>query len=438
MIKVLIADDSPTCRILMRRLLSQHKDMEVIGEAKDGAEAVAMTASLKPNIVVMDLVMPGLDGLLATGEIMAETPTPIVIVSSSQSIHEASTAMKALAAGALSLLDKPAIHADATSFAEAAAEFTRTVRLMSSVKVIRHNRKPNESGLGLEIARAGVSRFASKYDSQKTLQGEQVSFNPGRGENPANSITGTYTAAQSSDAFDASKLETGTFSTIGAVSGTFAQGTARGSMTVPLSAPGQTTEVYDFPLPKRRPRVIAIASSTGGPPALWQLTQTLPTNYPIPILVVQHIGRGFVEGMVAWLNRGGGARVKVAQAGEFLVPGIIYVAPDDLQMGTSRDGRIQLSKTPAIGGFRPSATFLFESVAAAFDEDVVAIVLTGMGDDGAASLGHIKRRGGMVLAQDKPTSVVYGMPAAAVATGHTDLVLPLNLIPSYLKLVGEV
>ncbi len=412
MIKVLIADDSPTCRILMRRLLSQHEDITIIAEAKDGAEAVSLTASMKPDIVVMDLVMPVLDGILATAEIMASTPTPIVIVSSSQSIHEASTAMKALAAGALSLIDKPAMSPDPSGFNDTVSEFTRTVRLMSAVKVVRHLKKANESGLGLEIAKAGAGRFANRQASQKTLQGEQVQFNPTRSEKSATCTTGAF------------------------ASGAFAPVNARS--TLPLPPVQSSVATYDFPLPRKRPRVIAIASSTGGPPALWQLTQTLPANYSIPILVVQHIGRGFVEGMVSWLNRGGGARVKVAKAGEHLIPGMVYIAPDDVQMGTSRDGRIQLSKTPAIGGFRPSATFLFESVASSFDEEVMAIVLTGMGDDGAASLGHVKRRGGMVLAQDKPSSIVYGMPAAAVESGHTDLVLSLNEIPAYLKLLGEI
>ena len=410
MIKVLIADDSPTCRILMRKLLSQYEDIQVIGEAKNGTEAVEMTAQLRPNIVVMDLIMPGLDGILATAKIMASTPTPIVVVSSSQSIHEASTAMKALAAGALSLIDKPAVSSDPNHFDECASEFARTVRLMSSVKVLRHYNKANESGLGIEIAKAGASRFAA----QKTLQGEQVIFNPSRAESSATCMTGAFA--------------TGAFAPVG----------AKASSASGLPAVSPATADASLPLPKRRPRVIAIASSTGGPPALWQLTQTLPANYPIPILVVQHIGRGFVDGMVSWLNRGGGARVKVAQAGENLVPGVVYIAPDAVHMGTSSDGRIQLSKTPAIGGFIPSATFLFESVSSSFNEDVMVIVLTGMGDDGVASLGHVKRRGGMVLAQDKPSSIVYGMPAAALATGHTDLVLPLSEIPGYLKQLGEL
>jgi two-component system chemotaxis response regulator CheB len=414
MIKVLIADDSPTCRILMRRLLCQHEDIQIVAEAKDGAEAVSLTARLRPDIVVMDLVMPVLDGILATVEIMATTPTPIVIVSSTQSIHEASTAMKALTAGALSLIDKPAMSPDPAVFAEAVSEFSRTIRLMSAVKVIKHNKKANESGLGVAIAKAGAGRFASRSDSIQTLQGEQLLFNPSRADSAAVGMTGAYS--------------TGAFSPINAKSSLLP-----GAANAEAGIAG-----CDWPMPHTRPRVIAIASSTGGPPALWQITQTLPANYPIPILVVQHIGRGFVEGMVSWLNRGGGAGVKVAQAGEVMLPGVVYVAPDDLQMGTSSDGRVQLSKTPAIGGFRPSATFLFESVASSFNGDVVAVVLTGMGDDGAASLCHIKRRGGMVLAQDKPSCIVYGMPAAAVETGYTDLVLPLAQIPAYLKLLGEI
>jgi two-component system chemotaxis response regulator CheB len=185
-----------------------------------------------------------------------------------------------------------------------------------------------------------------------------------------------------------------------------------------------------------RAKIVAIAASTGGPTAIQSVLSQLPPEFPAPILVVQHIASGFVGGFVNWLNTACSLRVKVAEHAEPLAPRTVFVAPDEHHLGVGPGGSIQLSAAPPIGGFRPSATFLFESVANVMGQGVLAIVLTGMGRDGIEGLQPVRTRGGRVLAQDEATSVVFGMPQAAIATGCVDTVLPLSAIaPRILDLI---
>lgn len=185
------------------------------------------------------------------------------------------------------------------------------------------------------------------------------------------------------------------------------------------------------PAPNGRPQVAAIAASTGGPAALQRILAELPARYPIPILLVQHIARGFADGFVAWLGSVCALRVKAAEHGEPLAPYTVYVAAQDGHLGVSSRS-IQISDAAPIGGFRPSATHLFESVAAAFGPASMCVILTGMGRDGVDGLRAVRRRGGLVIAQDEATSVVFGMPGAAIAAGVADVVLPLEAIAARL------
>lgn len=180
------------------------------------------------------------------------------------------------------------------------------------------------------------------------------------------------------------------------------------------------------------PRAIAIAASTGGPAALQQLLAELPADFHVPILIVQHIANGFVPGLVDWLNSLCSLKVKLAAPGEMLEPHMIYVGPADNHLGVSGRSRILLSQEEPIGGFRPSATFLFESVAKAFGAASLHIVLTGMGQDGVAGLRVAHALGGRVLAQDEASSVVFGMPGAAAEAGVVHELMPPGAIGQYL------
>jgi len=186
-------------------------------------------------------------------------------------------------------------------------------------------------------------------------------------------------------------------------------------------------------MPQAHRKIVAIAASTGGPAAIQGLLSQLPTEFPAPILVVQHIATGFIAGFTAWLNTVCSLRVKVAENGEALVARTVYVAPDSRHLGLSSNWTVQLSNAPAIGGFRPSATFLFQSVAQVAGRAVVAVILTGMGRDGVDGLSLVRGRGGFVIAQDEASSVVFGMPAAAIATSQVDAVLSLPAIAPRLR-----
>lgn len=169
-----------------------------------------------------------------------------------------------------------------------------------------------------------------------------------------------------------------------------------------------------------RAKVIAVGASTGGPAALETILTGLSRDFPSPILVVQHIASGFIDGVAAWLDRSSKLRVKVAEDGEPLRAGTVYLGPDDLQLGVSRRSAIALSLAPPIGGFRPSASYLFESVAQSFGRDALAVILTGMGQDGLEGLKRVHSAGGTVIAQSKDSCVVFGMPGAAIEEGIAD------------------
>ncbi|MCU1450657.1 MAG: cheB [Acidimicrobiales bacterium] len=336
-IRVLVAEDSATARELLIQVLTADPEIEVVGVARDGVEAVALTSSLRPDLVTMDIHMPRLDGLAATQEIMCATPTPIVIVTGSHRVNEVQASMDTLRSGALEVLEKPPAPGS-PGFAAAAERLVSVVKAMARVKVVRHWRHAVVPG-------------------------------------PA------------------------------------------ATMPPPPSAPGGV-----------RARVVAIASSTGGPAALQHVLAGLPADFPAPILVAQHITVGFTEGLAAWLGSVSPLRVKVADHGETIAGGTLYVAPDDRHLGVTQRGVVSLSSAAPVGGFRPSASYLFESVANAFGASALAVILTGMGEDGVLGLRAVVQAGGRVIAQDETSSVVFGMPRAAIESGLAHMVLPLDQI----------
>jgi two-component system chemotaxis response regulator CheB len=180
-------------------------------------------------------------------------------------------------------------------------------------------------------------------------------------------------------------------------------------------------------------RIVGIAASTGGPAALHRVLTELPAEFPAPILIVQHIAIGFAEGLAAWLDRAGKLRVKLAAHDERLLPGVVYLAPDDRQLGVTGAGCAQVVDAPPVETFRPSATYLFDALAAGYGASAIGVILTGMGNDGTAGLGRLRGAGGTVVAQDEASSVVFGMPRAAIQAGCVDSVLPLEMIAGHLQ-----
>jgi two-component system, chemotaxis family, protein-glutamate methylesterase/glutaminase len=171
------------------------------------------------------------------------------------------------------------------------------------------------------------------------------------------------------------------------------------------------------------PQVIAIAGSTGAPSPLQKILASLPFDFPVPILVVQHIAVGFSNGFVHWLNGSSRVQVQLAGNGERLMPATAYICPDNKHLLVGASGVALLSDARMHGGFRPSATLLFESVAEVYGPASLCLILSGMGRDGVDGLGAVKRAGGRILAQSEATCVVYGMPKEAVEAGWVDEIL---------------
>lgn len=170
-------------------------------------------------------------------------------------------------------------------------------------------------------------------------------------------------------------------------------------------------------------RAIAIGASTGGPAALQTILAGLPKNFPLPVLIVQHMTPGFVQGFVEWLGNASGFPVRVATDGEQILPGHAYVAPDDFHMGVQCGNRIVLTRDVKEHSMRPSVSSLFGSVVREFGPHVVGILLTGMGRDGVDELKHLKDAGAITIAQDESSSVVHGMPGEAIQIGAAQHVL---------------
>ncbi|NVJ22472.1 MULTISPECIES: chemotaxis-specific protein-glutamate methyltransferase CheB [Myxococcus] len=335
-LRIVVAEDSPTARRLLVEILRADPALSVVGEARDGVEAVELTQRLRPHLVTMDIQMPRMDGLEATRRIMTEVPTPVVVVSTLVE-RDIQTSMAALRAGALAVLQKP-LGPETPDFDADSRRLRDTLKAMAEVKVVR--------------------RWPDRSTPHAT---------------PA-----------------------------------------------PKPAPRAQTS---------RTAVVALAASTGGPAALFRLLSELPADFPAPLLVVQHIALGFGQGLASWLATAGPLPVRVAEEGELLLPGHVYLAPDDRHLGV-QDGRAQVSKAAPVNGFRPSATWLFRSVARAHGSEGLAVVLTGMGQDGLEGARELREAGGRVLAQDEESSVVFGMPGVVVNAGLADEVVSLSALPS--------
>lgn len=175
-------------------------------------------------------------------------------------------------------------------------------------------------------------------------------------------------------------------------------------------------------------KLVAIGASTGGPPVIQTILSRLPKDFNVPILIVQHMAAGFIEGFVEWLGQASALPVHVAKNGSYILPGNVYVAPDRVQMKVDISGRISLTKDIPENGLLPSVSYLFRSVAQRYGNNAVGVLLTGMGKDGAAELKLMKEAGAITIAQDNESSAVHGMPGVAIDLDATVYVLPPEAI----------
>jgi two-component system chemotaxis response regulator CheB len=175
-------------------------------------------------------------------------------------------------------------------------------------------------------------------------------------------------------------------------------------------------------------KFIGIGASTGGPLVLQTILSGLPKDFPVPLLIVQHIARGFLPGMVDWLSQTTGLRVHIAAHGATPLPGHAYVAPDDFHLAADARGHLVLAREQAESGLRPAVSYLFRSLADSYGANAVGVLLTGMGRDGAAELKRMKDHGAYTIAQDRDSSIVHGMPGAAIELGAASQVLAADRI----------
>lgn len=339
-IRVLIVEDSAAVRQSLQHIIGGDPRLEVVAAVDSAEKALRLLKTLSPDVISMDIHLPGMNGIEATQQIMERKPTPIVVVSGTLASGEQKKSMHALRAGALSVVEKPlgALHQDYEAVGE---RLCTQLAIMSQVNVIRQrfNHHP----------RAGLQ-------PQPSLQ-----------------CTGSPDATR--------------------------------EVTRPFS-------------------VLGLVASTGGPRALQTVIPSLGPDFPLPIVLVQHIMPSFHEGFVAWLNDVCPLPVCTVSRSQPLRPGHVYVAPADRHLEVH--GRL-LSICPRepVCGQRPSGTVLFESMARSLGDRALGVLLTGMGEDGAAGLKQIHTAGGFSIAEDESTAVVYGMPAAAVRARAVSESLPL-------------
>jgi two-component system chemotaxis response regulator CheB len=197
------------------------------------------------------------------------------------------------------------------------------------------------------------------------------------------------------------------------------------------STPSSTISVSTGSSPELK-RILAIGASTGGPQALQAVLTQLPANLPFPVLCVQHISEGFLQGLVNWLRSECRLNVKIAQAGELPLPGTVYFAPERVHLELDSQGKFLCVASALVDGHRPSVTVTFKSVAKFYGKAAIATLLTGMGRDGAAGMQAIAAAGGTTIAQDENSSVVFGMPKEAIALGAVQHILPVTDIANFI------
>jgi len=330
-IRVLIVEDSAVIRQFLAYIIKRDPRFEIAAAVASGEEALSVLDRAAPDVISMDIQLPGINGYETTQRIMQERPTPVVVVAGTVERAESHMTMEALRAGALAVVEKP-VGVTAAEYETVAERLCTQLAIMSQVKVVRWHTAHRPPPF--------IPRAASR------------------------------------------------------------------------------------PVPYT---VLGIVCSTGGPRALPQLLGGLGLDFPLPILVVQHITGSFLEAFATWLESVCSFPVEIVRDTAAMEGGRIYMAAPDHHLRIDR-GALRVDRGDAISGQRPSGTPLFESMGNSLGSRAVGVLLTGMGDDGAEGLLRLRERGGYTIAEDASTAIVYGMPAAAVQIGAVLESLPLTAI----------
>jgi two-component system, chemotaxis family, protein-glutamate methylesterase/glutaminase len=341
-IRVLIIEDSAATRQLLEHIVSQDPRLEIAAAVPTAEEALRILTRVSPDVISMDIRLPGMNGFEATQRIMQKRPTPVVVVSASVDRPEMQITMNALRAGALTVLEKPR-GLTSHEYAVMAERLCTQLAIMSQVKVVRRH------------ANAQPVACATR---------------------------------------------------------------------LPRMAPGNF-------------RVLAVASSTGGPAALVQLLGGLGEEFPLPILMVQHITGSFLEGFATWLNNTCPFAVEIVRDRTPIAPRTVYLAKQDHHL-RAENQIARVDDGEPVCGQRPSGTVLFDSLARTHGSQALGVILTGMGTDGAEGLLRLRESGGHTIAEDESTAVVYGMPGEAVRLGAAVESLPLPAIARRIRELTSV
>ena len=343
MIRLIIVEDSVTQREIFRRLFAEDGAFTIVAEASTGEDAIRLVQLHVPDVVLMDIHMPGMGGIAATREIMRLCPVPIVVASATLRKQDVDLAMKALEAGAVSVIEKP------------------------QGAVLLHLQKIAPQ-LRLELIAAAQAVLLRRSS-------------PGERRIPA-SVSATLAAVRNVD-------------------------------------------------------VIGVATSTGGPPVLLEIFSALPKPFPLPVLLVQHISAGFVEGFARWLGEMTGQPTRLATDGTRLEPGI-WLAPGDKHLALANRTRIELIARRDSELHCPSANVLFKSIGQHAGASSLGILLTGMGDDGASGLLALKQAGGHTIIQDEGSALIWGMPKCAKELGAANQELsPSEIVRVLIKIASN-
>lgn len=333
-VRVLIIDDCSVVREFMIELLAEESSIQIVGQAVNGEEGVQLALRLRPDLIIMDIEMPVMDGLEAIEIIMQKNPTPIMVVTSH---GDARLAYEAVSRGALEVVEKPSIDS------AHCMQFIHKIKLLAGVKVIRHINEKNQ------VRRGDIA-------TERRIN--------------------------------------------------------------------------------RRAKVVAIASSLGGPKVLENVLSQLSADFPLPIVIAQHISEGFAEALVDWLDYKTPLAVRVASQGEPLTSGTVFIAPPEYNMEVDLDGNIKLLPCLPTHIYHPSCDMLLSSVAHVYREGAIGIILTGMGQDGVEGMQAIKATGGVTIAQNEQTSLIYNMPRLVIERGLADFVVAASDISATLTKVA--
>ncbi len=376
-IRVLVVDDSSFFRRRLTEIIAADPEMVVAGTANNGREAVEKALELKPDVITMDVEMPVMDGIQAVREILKTQRIPILMFSS-LTHNGAKATLDALEAGATDFLPK--------KFEDIARDKADAIDLLRQrIKAVAKRRLSVKPATPAVTPPAPISRPVAAPIARTPASRAEL--------------------LRTVDRLDSSE-----------------------SLDRPFKPTG------------KQYKIVAIGTSTGGPVALQTIITALPANFPLPILLVQHMPAAFTGAFAARLNTLAKIEVKEAADGDVLRPGVAYLAPGGKQMlleGSETHCKIRIKEddSPRIT-FKPSVDITFGSTAKVFQDKVLAVVLTGMGSDGRDGSRLLKQLGSRIWAQDEASSVVYGMPQAVTAAGLTDVEVGLADVAS--KLISEV